>query len=60
MGAGQWGTTFAQVLCDAGTGTELLARSAELAEVINSSHENPEYLPGIALPHGLHATGGAA
>jgi glycerol-3-phosphate dehydrogenase (NAD(P)+) len=60
MGAGQWGTTFAQVLCDAGTDTELLARSAELAEVINSSHENPEYLPGIALPHGLHATGGAA
>jgi glycerol-3-phosphate dehydrogenase (NAD(P)+) len=60
MGAGQWGTTFGQVLCDAGTDTELLARSAELAEVINSSHENPDYLPGIALTSSLHATGDAA
>src|SRR5262249_16081412 len=56
MGAGQWGTTFAQVLCDAGTHTEVLARSAELAEAINSSHENAEYLPGIALTPDLHAT----
>jgi len=60
MGAGQWGTTFAQVLCDAGTHTEVLARSAELAEAINSSHENAEYLPGIALAPDLHATGNAA
>ena len=59
MGAGQWGTTFAQVLCDAGTHTEVLARSAELAEAINSSHENAEYLPGIALTPDLHATGDA-
>ena len=60
MGAGMWGTTFAQVLCDAGTRTELLARSAELAEAINDSHENPGYLPGIALSPDLHATGDAA
>ena len=59
MRAGQWGTTFAQVLCDAGTHTEVLARSAELAEAINSSHENAEYLPGIALTPDLHATGDA-
>jgi glycerol-3-phosphate dehydrogenase (NAD(P)+) len=60
MGAGQWGTTFAQVLCDAGTETELLARSAELAEAINSSHENAAYLPGIPLTPDLRATGNAA
>jgi glycerol-3-phosphate dehydrogenase (NAD(P)+) len=60
MGAGQWGTTFAQVLCDAGTDTALLARSAELAAAINSGHENAEYLPGISLAPGLHATGDAA
>ena len=60
MGAGQWGTTFAQVLSDAGTSTELLARSAELAGSINSGHENSEYLPGIPLTPGLHATGDAA
>ena len=60
MGAGQWGTTFAQVLCDAGTHTELWARRAELAEAINSRHENPGSLPGIALAPDLHATGNAA
>jgi glycerol-3-phosphate dehydrogenase (NAD(P)+) len=60
MGAGMWGTTFAQVLCDAGTHTELWARRAELTEAINVRHENPGYLPGIALTPALHATGDAA
>ena len=60
MGAGQWGTTFAQVLCDAGTPTELWARRAEPAEAINASHENPGSLPGIVLTPDLHATGNAA
>ena len=32
MGAGSWGTTFAQVLCDAGTATVLHARRAQLAK----------------------------
>jgi len=49
MGAGMWGTTFAQVLCDAGTPAVLWARSPELAETIGARHENPGYLPGIAL-----------
>ena len=60
MGAGMWGTTFAQVLCDAGTHTELWARRAEPAEAINASHENPGSLPGIALTPDLHATTDAA
>jgi glycerol-3-phosphate dehydrogenase (NAD(P)+) len=60
MGAGMWGTTFAQVLCDAGTDIELWARRAELTEAINTRHENPGYLPGITLTPGLHATGDAA
>jgi glycerol-3-phosphate dehydrogenase (NAD(P)+) len=60
MGAGLWGTTFAQVLCDAGTRTELWARRAELTEAINASHENPSHLPGIQLSPGLHATADAA
>ena len=60
MGAGMWGTTFAQVLCDAGTHIELWARRAELTEAINTRHENPGYLPGITLTLGLHATGDAA
>ena len=56
MGAGSWGTTFAQVLCDAGTPAVLFARSAELAKVISASRENPAYLPGITLTDALRAT----
>jgi glycerol-3-phosphate dehydrogenase (NAD(P)+) len=56
MGAGSWGTTFAQVLCDAGTPAVLCARRAELAKVINATRENPGYLPGIKLTDALWAT----
>jgi glycerol-3-phosphate dehydrogenase (NAD(P)+) len=56
MGAGSWGTTFAQVLCDAGTPALLWARRAELAKEINAARENPSYLPGITLPGALRAT----
>jgi glycerol-3-phosphate dehydrogenase (NAD(P)+) len=56
MGAGSWGTTFAQVLCDAGTPTTLWCRRAELAAAVNGSHENPDYLPGIPLSPALAAT----
>ena len=56
MGAGAWGTTFAQVLCDAGTSTVLYARRAAQAKAIDELHENPDYLPGIALTPVLEAT----
>ena len=56
LGAGSWGTTFAQVLCDAGTPVTVWCRRPDLAEVINSRHESPDYLPGIALPAALRAT----
>jgi glycerol-3-phosphate dehydrogenase (NAD(P)+) len=56
IGAGSWGTTFAQVLCDAGTPTTLWARSASTVEAITAVHENPRYLPGITLPTSLTAT----
>jgi glycerol-3-phosphate dehydrogenase (NAD(P)+) len=56
MGAGSWGTTFAQVLCDAGTTTTLWARRAELAEAINETHQNADYLPGLPLTAALRAT----
>jgi glycerol-3-phosphate dehydrogenase (NAD(P)+) len=60
MGAGSWGTTFAQVLCDAGTSTVLYSRRAELAKALCELHENPDYLPGIALTPALEATCDAA
>jgi glycerol-3-phosphate dehydrogenase (NAD(P)+) len=56
FGAGSWGTTFAKVLHDAGCEVVLWARRPELADRINGGHENPDYLPGIALPPGLAAT----
>ncbi len=56
LGAGAWGTTFAQVLCDAGTSVTLWCRRPELAELISARRESPDYLPGIALPATLHAT----
>ena len=56
LGAGSWGTTFAQVLCDAGTPAVLYSRRPEIAKAVNSLHENPEYLPGVALTPALRAT----
>jgi glycerol-3-phosphate dehydrogenase (NAD(P)+) len=44
------------VLCDAGTKTVLLSRKPQLAKAISGLHENPDYLPGIALPPALDAT----
>ena len=55
MGAGSWGTTFAQVLADAGTSTTVWARDPAIADAINSAHENPRYLPGIPLSSSLNA-----
>jgi glycerol-3-phosphate dehydrogenase (NAD(P)+) len=56
MGAGMWGTTFAQVLCDAGTPAVLWCRRPDVAEAVNGRHENPGYLPGITLTPALRAT----
>jgi glycerol-3-phosphate dehydrogenase (NAD(P)+) len=56
MGAGSWGTTFAQVLCDAGTPATLWCRRPRLADAVNHSRSNPDYLAGIELAESLRAT----
>ena len=56
LGAGSWGTTFAQVLCDAGTPTVLWCRRPEIADAVNGGHCNPARLPGVPLPPSLTAT----
>jgi glycerol-3-phosphate dehydrogenase (NAD(P)+) len=56
MGAGGWGTTFAQVLCDAGTPVTLWCRQPETADAVTRQHANPGRLPGIRLPDSLTAT----
>ncbi|MGH8888875.1 MAG: NAD(P)H-dependent glycerol-3-phosphate dehydrogenase [Acidothermaceae bacterium] len=56
FGAGSWGTAFGMVLADAGTATTLCARRADIADAINTRHQNPWYQRGIPLPEGLAAT----
>ncbi len=56
MGAGSWGTALAKVLADAGGDVTMWARRDELARVVDTEHENPDYLPGIALPESIRAT----
>ncbi|WP_242902562.1 NAD(P)H-dependent glycerol-3-phosphate dehydrogenase [Actinomadura terrae] len=56
MGSGSWGTTFAKMLHDAGGEVTVWGRRPEIVEAINERHENPDYLPGIALPEAVRAT----
>ncbi|MCW2779161.1 MAG: hypothetical protein JWN17_2886 [Frankiales bacterium] len=56
LGTGSWGTAFGKVLADAGTDVVLWARRQELADAVNATHENPDYLPGLRLPDNLTAT----
>jgi glycerol-3-phosphate dehydrogenase (NAD(P)+) len=57
IGAGSWGTATACLVAEKNQHeTVLWARRAELAETINLYHENPEYLPDLAMPENLVAT----
>src|SRR5215468_4595364 len=56
MGAGAWGTALAKVLADAGNSVTLWTRRPELAEEINETHRNSNYLGGVVLPESLRAT----
>ncbi len=56
LGAGQWGTTMAQVLCDAGNHVLMWGRSQELVDEVNQKHTNSKYLDDSVLPIGLKAT----
>lgn len=55
IGAGSWGTTVASLAARTNP-VVLWARRPELAEAINSTGENPDYLAGHRLPYGLRAT----
>ncbi|GAA2398252.1 NAD(P)H-dependent glycerol-3-phosphate dehydrogenase [Streptomyces glaucosporus] len=55
-GTGSWGTAFAMVLADAGCEVTLWGRRAELAEAVNTTRTNPDYLPGVILPEAVRAT----
>ncbi|OBG93825.1 glycerol-3-phosphate dehydrogenase [Mycobacterium sp. E3251] len=63
MGAGAWGTALAKVLVEAGepdVEVMLWARRSEVADRINATRSNPDYLPGAILPANVRATTDAA
>ena len=57
VGAGAWGTALALVARRAGHEVTLWAHDPAVAARINDRHENPDYLPGVALDRGIRATG---
>ena len=56
FGAGAWGSTMAQVLCDAGNEVLLWGRSEDVIAEINAAHTNAKYLGAHILPQTLAAT----
>ncbi|HEY0861347.1 MAG TPA: NAD(P)H-dependent glycerol-3-phosphate dehydrogenase [Pseudoxanthomonas sp.] len=56
LGAGSWGTALATLMARNGHQVVLWGRDATVAAAIDAQHENPRYLPGIALPDNLRAT----
>ena len=56
FGAGAWGSTLAQVLCDGANDVLLWGRNSETVHEINTSHTNERYLAGQILPTQLKAT----
>jgi glycerol-3-phosphate dehydrogenase (NAD(P)+) len=60
IGGGAWGTALATVAARAGAEIVLWARDPTIVDAINRRHENPLYLPGIALDPAIVATTDAA
>ena len=56
LGSGQWGSTMAQVLSDAGNHVLMWGRNQGVVDEINTSHTNTKYLDENVLPAGLRAT----
>jgi len=56
IGGGAWGTALAQVCARAGLQVTLQAREAEVVEAINTTRQNPLFLPGVTLDEAVRAT----
>lgn len=57
IGGGAWGTALALAAVQAGAKALLWARESAVVDSINRSHQNAQFLPGIALPEAIVATG---
>jgi len=60
IGGGAWGTALAAVGARAGAEIVLWARDPKIVDAINQLHENPLFLPGVALAPAIGATSDAA
>ena len=60
IGAGAWGTSLALTAARAGRAVRLWAREPDVVNAIIETRENRQFLPGVALPAGLTATGDLA
>lgn len=56
LGSGSWGTALASLVARHGHPTVLWGRDQAVITAIDAQHENPRYLPGLALPENLRAT----
>ena len=57
LGAGAWGTTFGQVLADAGNKVTMWGLEPEIVEDINVNHRNGSRLPSVdRLPESMTAS----
>jgi glycerol-3-phosphate dehydrogenase (NAD(P)+) len=56
IGGGAWGTTLAIVARRAGSIPVLWARDPTVVAAINERHQNPVFLPNVALDPGITAT----
>ena len=56
IGGGSWGTALGHLFAGQGHSVTMLLRSEEQANAITGQHENPRYLPGLALHPALAAT----
>ncbi len=57
IGAGGWGTALAKVLSENELDVTLWCREEDVLRSIRERRENDRFLPGIALPPSLRATG---
>jgi len=60
IGGGAWGMALALAARRAGSDAMIWARDPAVAAAISERHENPVYLPGIALDPALRATSNLA
>jgi len=56
LGSGSWGTALASLIARNGHPTTIWGRDAAQVEAIARTHQNPRYLPGIALPEALQGS----